>query len=316
MSDTLSLKLEHGPPDVDPEGLTHSQNKAASSALLPTTLVSVHEEAAPVSAAGPTIDGQTEFDYGAVPDAMVGKLRETAARIRHRRGVYLIQTGQDLLASRDQLKPGQFHRWIEQECQLEVRTAQLAMMVARYADLLDERQRENFSRLPMAIQYQLAAPSVPEEVRQRVLEASAEGRSVKVSEVKQLVHAATHRTAEPGRPFDGNDGSADQDEPETGTSGKAPLAEDQRTACPNADPDRTAPQAFSVQPRSSEPHKPMRAISQSKLDATTTELSKQAIIKDIFVLATQITPLQRVTLISNLSKLGDITAKQLAECLQ
>src|SRR5437762_470681 len=107
------------------------------------------------------------FDYyGAIPQ-IADQLRETATRVRKRTRTCLIENGHDLLRCRDKLK-GSFHRWVKQECELTVRTAQLAMMVAEHVDR--HGGHENFSRLPVAIQYQLAAPSVSDQVRQQVLD--------------------------------------------------------------------------------------------------------------------------------------------------
>src|SRR5207248_139343 len=106
----------------------------------------------------PVVDEEASpgFDYAAVPK-IADDLRETAARVRKRTRTCLIDNGRDLLKWRDELK-GRFHRWVEEECELTVRTAQLAMMVAEYVDA--NGGHENFSRLPAAVQYQLAAPSV------------------------------------------------------------------------------------------------------------------------------------------------------------
>jgi len=317
MSDALSLELEHTSPDGDAECSTESQDKAASPALLPTTFVSVPEQGTLVGAARPTIDGQTKFDYEAVPDAIVGKLRETAVRIRHRSGMYLIQTGQDLLGWRDQLKRGQFQRWIEQECNLELRTAQLAMMVARYAYLLDERERENFSRLPVAIQYQLAAPSVPDGVRAQVLETSAAGRPIKVATVKEMVRAAKRKTDSPASSLDNDTRTNRSTENEDGPAARAEAASAKDDAIFSApETDRLPTLSVSDPSKAPEIQRPARAILQSKLDAATDDPRRQAIIKEIFVLVNKMSAIDRVNLISSLSKLADIRCRQLAECLQ
>lgn len=315
---TLTLRLADETPEDNGKSPVEDQRLRPSSSLASPPQNAEQGGMVSAGAGLPAAERQSDFDYGAVPENIVGKLRDAANRIRNRSRAYLVETGRELRQWRDQLEPGQFHRWIEEECKLEVRTAQLAMMCARYADdVLSERERENFSRLPIAVQYQLAAPSVPEEVRQQVLEASAEGRPLKVSEVKQLVRAATRKMDAPDGPRDPNVGelATNDDEPRIEVSETA-SAEEQPAASSAPHVERTGSQPALVQPGPPEIHRPVRVISQSKLGATTTDIRKQALIKEMFDFAAEMTPTHRVTLISILSKLGDITAKQLAECLQ
>ena len=315
MSDTLSIRLEHGSPGGDAERSTKDREHRASSALIPTAPVTDHDEVAPGGAAAAALDTQSGFDYAAVPD-IAGELRETAARVRQHRLRFLVEIGRDIRGWRARLPYGQFNRWIKQECKLEVRMAQLAMTVACYADSLDERQCENFSRLPVSAQYLLAAPSTHDSVREEVLGGLADGRSYKVDEVKQLIRGAQGKNdrADSAVQRNGWESAAHEDEPDTELPSEgAPVEEEAFRA---SDVGRTGSQPALVESTSVEVEKAVHLISQSKLAATTADQSKQAIINGIYAFTQEIAPVQRTTLISNLSKLGDITASSLAVCLQ
>src|SRR5947207_5746258 len=273
MRDTLSLRLEQGSPDGDAERSTRDREHRASPALIQTASVTDHDEVAPEGAAAAALDTQSGFDYGALLPAVAEKLRETAAQIRYRRREYLIHTGQDLLALRDQLEEGQFHHWIECECGLEVRTAQYAMRVARYADGLDEQERENFSRLPVAAQYLLAAPSAPASARKEVLGGLADGRSYKVDEVKQLVRGAQGKKDRADSSFQRNGWESAAHEHETDTEVRSEAAPVEEEAFSASDVGRTGSQPALVESTSLEVEKVVRSISQSKLAATTADLS-------------------------------------------
>jgi hypothetical protein len=315
MNDTLTLPFREPPASDDcVEGLKQIQQRPSSSMLIPMDRAQDDAQALSVSEARSEHEGPSSFNYAGVPE-FADQLRETAVRVRRRMGVCLIETGRDLLCWRHRLKKGQFHRWLEDECKLEVRTAQLAMMVAGYADHLGEQERENFSRLPAAVQYQLAAPSVPDAVRAQVLETSAAGRPIKVATVKELVRAAKRKTDSPASSLDNdtrtNRGTENEDRP--AARAKAASAKDD-VIFSAPEPHRLP--TLSDSPNAPEIQTPARAILQSKLNAATDDPRRQAIIKEIFVLLNKMSATDRVNLISSLSKLADITSRKLAECLQ
>lgn len=136
------------------------------------------------------------FDYAVVGE-FADALKETAEKIRTRNFECLIDNGRDLLEWRDRLKHGQFSRWVKSECGISVRLAELAMMVAKYADA--NAKHEIISRLPPTLQYFIVAPSTPEPVRERVLEYYAEGRRLTVEAVKQMVRAAKGESSQATR---------------------------------------------------------------------------------------------------------------------
>ncbi len=191
------------------------------------------------------------------------------------------------------------------------------MNVAEYADLLGERERENFSRMPAAVQYQLAAPSVPDSVREQVLEASASGRPFKVAEVKEMVRAAKPKMEPQAASLEVDSGSNSNTKNEDKPEKRAEAVSAKEDVISSVlETHLVSSQAASESSKAPEIQRPARAILQSKLDATTDDARRQAIIKDIFVLVNKMSTSERVTLISNLNKLADITSKQLAECLQ
>lgn len=173
------------PASADSEGTPTGDQPEAK---LQNHLVVVEQvvEGMPDDHPGPPETGLQQPDEEAssppVDAAPEEEMRQAARQIRARTANCLVDNGRDLLTWRDRLPTGQFHRWIVKECGLTVRTAQLAMMVAEYTALHDGRK--NFSRLSPSIQYLLAAPSTPEDVREQVLASFSDGRRFKVNEVK------------------------------------------------------------------------------------------------------------------------------------
>ena len=168
----------------------------------------------------------------------------------------------------------------------------------------------------MSAQYLLAAPSTLDSVREEVLGGLADGRSYKVDEVKQLVRGAQGKKDPADSSFQRNGWESAAHEHETDTEVRSEAAPVEEEAFSASDVGRTGSQPALVESTSLEVEKVARSISQSKLAATTADQSKQAIINGIYAFTQEIAPVQRTTLISNLSKLGDITASSLAVCLQ
>jgi hypothetical protein len=256
-------------------------------------------------------DAISAFDYAPLAK-IADELRETAARVRKRTMSCLIDNGRDLLRWRDQLK-GRFHRWVEEECGLNVRTAQLSMMVAEFVDT--HGGHEKFSRLPPSVQYLLAAPSTPDQVREQVLNSYADGRPLKVTEVKELVRY-TKRTNRAG--------VSDESRPEksdTDASVHRPVLsdigaiEDPEVTSRATEADGVAAQHDLSASRGSGTRS-TRVISQTRLEAATRDPSKHDTIRKLATALQNLPQPHRANLISCLDKLGDTHADKLAACLK
>src|SRR3981189_2680301 len=85
----------------------------------------------------PIATATTAFDYAALTTELADNRRPQAARIRQRvadQAVSVIETGCDLLAAKVHLERGLFHRWVETEIGIEVRTAQRYMNAAKLVE--------------------------------------------------------------------------------------------------------------------------------------------------------------------------------------
>ena len=101
--------------------------------------------------------------------ALVEELRSIAERVRARltrtvEDMFVI--GSELLHAKTLLDHGEFVPWVEEQIGLDRRLAQHWMNVARRFG----SQSENVSRLPIAVMYELAAPSTPDVLVDDVLE--------------------------------------------------------------------------------------------------------------------------------------------------
>jgi hypothetical protein len=120
-------------------------------------------------------------------------LRVRADRIRQtlvRTTGAVIEAGRDLLAAKDQLDHGQFRAWIESEFRMNIRTAQQYMSVARLAE---GSKNEIVSFLSPTTARLLARKSTPTEVRDKVLELTADGKPLSDDDVRDLVRDAQHQ---------------------------------------------------------------------------------------------------------------------------
>jgi hypothetical protein len=118
-------------------------------------------------------------------------LYEAAARIKERdaKRVFLaVETGRDLLAAKGLLNVrGEFRRWVESEFDFTFRKAQLWMSAASFA----EDHHDLVDKLRATMLYKLAAPKMPDVVRQRliaVIRAEKPPRTIK--EFERLIEEA------------------------------------------------------------------------------------------------------------------------------
>jgi hypothetical protein len=107
------------------------------------------------------------FAYAALAPDIAKAAQTAAARIKAkcRAGQEIIfEIGQELLTIKDKLQHGAFGKWIAAEFDWTDRTAQNYMNAARL-----HKESETVSALPPKVIYALAAPSVPPEIKNRVL---------------------------------------------------------------------------------------------------------------------------------------------------
>ena len=95
----------------------------------------------------------------------------------------IIETGRDLQEVKGKLEHGQFQVWLSASFNMTTRTAQKYM---RAAELFGDKSELGSHLTPSTI-YLLSAPSTPESVQQKVIDAVASGEPPKPSKVRELV---------------------------------------------------------------------------------------------------------------------------------
>lgn len=239
------------------------------------------------------------------------ELRDTAIRIRQRTVQCLLDNGRDLLRARDRLAHGLFRKFVEDECGLTVRVAQMAMRAAKYADT--SGKHEIISQLPPTVQYLITAPSVPEPVREQVFDAFGSGGHLKVDEVKQLIRAARGE-----RPRQARKGGAvgHGDSEVAGPEASPGTVTEGDTIPPSVMPvdsstDGTAEASTDVKLGA----RTSATLSLHRLDTTTKDPEKRDHIKKIYAIVRQLSQPNRGNLVCHLAKQGDLPAAKLADCL-
>ncbi len=129
------------------------------------------------------------FDYTPLDTKIAEKARSTAERIRERLKKTLedlIEGGSDLLEVKEALPHGQFVAWLKAEFGWSERMAQNFMSVA------ERFKSAKFADLPIqpSAAYMLAAPAVPDEVRQVAIEKAEAGEEITFSAAKEIVAEA------------------------------------------------------------------------------------------------------------------------------
>jgi gas vesicle protein len=129
------------------------------------------------------------FNYDLLETKLADKLRNAADRIRERvkKTVEdIIEVGNDLLSVKEALPHGQFLPWIKAEFGWSERTAQNFMSVA------EQFKTAKIADLPIqpSAAYLLAAPSVPDEARQKAVEKAEAGEEITFAAAKEIVAEA------------------------------------------------------------------------------------------------------------------------------
>ena len=129
------------------------------------------------------------FNYDLLETKVADKVRTSADRIRDRikKTVEdIIEVGNDLLAVKEALPHGQFLPWIKAEFGWSERTAQNFMSVA------EQFKSAKIADLPIqpSAAYLLAAPSVPDEAREKAVEKAEAGEEITFAAAREIVAEA------------------------------------------------------------------------------------------------------------------------------
>ena len=133
----------------------------------------------------PTSDSG-EFDYSALDTEARILVQQRASEIKSlmRRTVQnIIEIGNKLTEVKAQLGYGNFTRWLEHEFEWQERSARNFMRVAEVF------KTANFADLDFAASalYLLAAPSIPEQVRETAMTLASQGRTITYSKAKEII---------------------------------------------------------------------------------------------------------------------------------
>lgn len=132
------------------------------------------------------------FNYDLLETKLADKVRTAADRIRERvkKTVEdIIEVGDDLLAVKEALPHGQFLPWLKAEFGWSERSAQNFMSVA------EQFKSAKIAALPIqpSAAYLLAAPSVPDEAREKAVEKAEAGEEITFAAAKEIVAEARKR---------------------------------------------------------------------------------------------------------------------------
>ncbi|HEY7157091.1 MAG TPA: DUF3102 domain-containing protein [Gemmataceae bacterium] len=126
------------------------------------------------------------FNYDLLETKLADKVRSAADRIRERvkKTVEdIIEVGNDLLAVKEALPHGQFLPWLKAEFGWSERSAQNFMSVA------EQFKSAKIADLPIqpSAAYLLAAPSVPDEAREKAVEKAEAGEEITFAAAREIV---------------------------------------------------------------------------------------------------------------------------------
>jgi hypothetical protein len=109
-----------------------------------------------------------------------------------------IANGRSLILAKQILEHGGFGAWVRSEAGLQLRMAQIWMKLAEFAEGRDEL----VAGLGTTVAYKLAAPSTPDEVRNRAIEMAARGERVTLKMVDALVEREKKEKLKLPRPME------------------------------------------------------------------------------------------------------------------
>ena len=132
----------------------------------------------------------TLFDYGILPvnDAMALSAIKERIKIRLKRTAEdIIEIGLDLIIAKEKCGHGGFEKWLKAEFEMTQKSATRLMNVA---NTFGDYKSDNLSVLKISALYELAAPSMPEEVRTEIIERVENGETVDLKEIQRLKREA------------------------------------------------------------------------------------------------------------------------------
>lgn len=135
------------------------------------------------------------FDYSILEPAIASRVRDAAERIRTRMRDSVIEIGTALIEVREGMERKPFLDWLTAEFGMSERSADNHMNAARLA----KGRTANFANAQPSVLYMLAAPSVPEPVRERLLTAVDNGEQMTVKKVKEEIAEARYQDAQRAR---------------------------------------------------------------------------------------------------------------------
>jgi hypothetical protein len=138
------------------------------------------------------------FNYDLLESKLADKVRDAADRIRERvkkTVENIIEVGNDLLAVKEALPHGHFLPWLKAEFGWSERSAQNFMSVA------EKFKSAKIADLPIqpSAAYLLAAPSVPDEAREKAVEKAEAGEEITFATAREIV-AEARKKKRPRRP--------------------------------------------------------------------------------------------------------------------
>ncbi|WP_158639296.1 DUF3102 domain-containing protein [Elioraea rosea] len=156
---------------------------------------------------------QSGFDYTRLPAVDRAQLQERAATLRSqltaldhdvnnaKRHVMrrASEIGVQLLAIKASLTHGEFLPWCRAELELQPRTAQNFMAAARLLNGLPQGECEIVSLLPPSTLYALAAPAIPEQVRERLIADVVAGKPITPKSIRSEIRRETRFSSNVGR---------------------------------------------------------------------------------------------------------------------
>lgn len=138
------------------------------------------------------------FTYAALEPALADRLRGQAERIRQRiagQTESMIETGRDLAAVKASTEHGTFIAWVEAECGIHPRMAQMYMRAAEWA----EANTKLISHLQPTAVLKLSGKSTPADVVATVTERIENGEAVTPTTVEGLLREAREEKKEQER---------------------------------------------------------------------------------------------------------------------
>ena len=123
------------------------------------------------------------------------EVEAATARIRNRLSRLvpdIVDTGRDLQEVKSKLEHGQFEGWLKREFDMDVRTAQRFMRVAKWA----EGKNDIVSHLTPSTIYLLSAPSTPQAIQEKVVDAIKSDKTPKHAEIDRMVWEAKEQERE------------------------------------------------------------------------------------------------------------------------